>query len=356
MKLFTVGPTQMFPQTLDVASRQIPYFRNEAFSSVVKECESLLKQFAHAPADSRVVFLTASGTGAMEATVTNCMSEGDKALVIEGGSFGHRFAQLCAIHGIPYDSVKLGVDEGLRADHLDPFDNGHYTALLVNADETSTGQLYDLGMLAEFCRRNGMLFIVDAISSFAADEIDMSELGIDALIVSSQKALSLAPGLSFVVLARRMIEDRVSKIDPRSMYFDFKDHLKNGERGQTPFTPAVGIVHELHNRLRLIEDAGGISSEIERVARLADDFRARIACEPLSLPPYPLSNALTRVVFNEPVAEKVNAALVNEFGMVSNPCGGDLARWSLRFAHIGDLTVEDNAALADALHAVLQRM
>ena len=174
----------------------------------------------------------------------------------------------------------------------------------------------------------------------------------DALIVSSQKALAIAPGIAMVLLSPQMLE-RVERIESGSMYFDFKDHLKNGERGQTPFTPAVGIVYELQDRLHAIEEAGGIETEVARVYSLASDFRSRIKNLPVSTPPYRMSNALTLMLFDRPVAQEVNARLVDEYGFVLNPCGGTLASVAARVAHIGDLTMQDNAALIEALEKVL---
>lgn len=353
MKLFTVGPTQMFSSTKEVASHQIPYFRNNSFSQIVLENERLLCRFADCR-NGRTVFLTSSGTGAMEATVMNCLSVDDRALVINGGSFGARFLQLCRMHNISAESIDLQPEEELTEEHLRPFENKKITALLVNLDETSTAQLYNINMLANFCRRHDAYFIVDAISSFGADYISMEEHGIDALILSSQKALSLAPGLSFVILSKRIIEKRVNKIDPNSLYFDFKMHLKDGERGQTPFTPAVGVMFELNDRLKRIEKAGGIASEINRVKLLANDFRKRLVGLPVSIPSYNQSNALTRIIFEKPIAKMVENRLIASFDLVPNPCGGVLADYCIRVAHIGDLAIEDNQQFAEALKQILQ--
>lgn len=352
MKIFTIGPTQMYGRTLDVAGRQVPYFRNQAFSEVVLDCERLLARFSFAPDGARMVLLTASGTGAMEATVMNCFDARDKLLVVDGGSFGHRFAKLCEIHGIPHDAIVLGADEELGSVHLEPFAGSGYTALLINLDETSTGQLYDLEMIARFARENSMLLVVDAISAFLADPIDMAEAGIDALIVSSQKALALAPGISFVMLSPRMIE-RIDSIDCRCMYFDFKDYLANGLRGQTPFTPAVGLVYELQDRLHAIDEAGGVEAEVERVAALASDFRARIVDLPLSVASFRKSNAVTRIMFDEPIAKIMNQRLADEYGFVLNPCGGEFADKALRVAHVGDLSLQDNESLVRAMADLL---
>ncbi len=354
MKLFTVGPVEMYPETLEVAGRQVPYFRNEFFSDVMKRCDSLLRrQLGNLSDDYRSIVLTASGTGAMEATVINCLTTKDRVICIDGGSFGHRFVQLCERHGIPHDVVTIASGQALTADMLAPFAGKGHTALLVNLDETSTGQLYSLEMLAAFCRENDLFFIVDAISAFLADPIDMQTAGVDALIISSQKALSLEPGISVVMLAPRMITERVEHITSPSMYFDFQDYLKNGERGQTPFTPAVGIVLQLENILQRIDEVG-IDVWIEHTRQLAYDFREKLAELPLELPKYPLSNALTPIIFPQGGASSCNERLIKDYGLVLNPCGGSDAERMSRVAHIGNHTIADNDELIAALREILR--
>lgn len=353
MKLFTLGPVEMYPYTLEKSAEQIPYFRTPEFSKVVLESEQYLKELAFAEDDARVVFLTTSGTGAMEASIINCLTPSDKALVIDGGSFGHRFAEMCKLHNIPYEVIKLEQGEALTADHFKPYDDCGITAVLVNIDETSTGQLYPIDVISDFCRRNGNAFlIVDAISSFLVDEYKMAEYGIDVTIMSSQKALALAPGLSAVILSRRALDERVAVIESGNMYMDFKDHLKNGDRGQTPFTPAVGVILQLHQRLMKIREYG-IDNVIADAGNLAKDFRERVKELPVSVPDYPLSNACTPLVFETESAYSVYEKIKNEYDMVLTPNGGELKDRIVRVGHLGNHTIEDNTELIEALKAVL---
>ena len=249
--LFTIGPVEMFPETLEIGSKQVPYFRNDEFSQVVHSVSAGLNRLLFNE-NGEVILLACSGTGAMEATVINCFTKDDNLIVIDGGSFGHRFVQICDIYDIPHTVIKLDDDEVLTREMIDEvIEDGKFTGLIVNLDETSNGKLYDVKMLADVCNEHDLLFVVDAISSFLADEVNMDKYGIDAVILSSQKALSLAPGLSIVSLSEKML-DRVKTIDLKSVYFDFKDYLKNGERGQTPFTPAVRVIVELDDMIKRI--------------------------------------------------------------------------------------------------------
>lgn len=140
MKLFTIGPVEMYPETLEMSGKQLPYFRTSEFSEIMLENEVLLKESIHAPKESKVIFLTASGTAAMEAAVINCFTSDDRLLVIQGGSFGRRFSEICRIHKIPFDELILSFGEVLTKEKLEPYNKKGYSGLLVNLHETSTGQ------------------------------------------------------------------------------------------------------------------------------------------------------------------------------------------------------------------------
>lgn len=354
MKVFTVGPVAMYPHTLEVAARPLPYFRTPEFSAMMLDSEQMLRRLLDAPADSYMVFLTASGTAAMEATVLNCFTEKDRVLLIDGGTFGHRFAEICGLHGIPFDAVRLPFGTPLTEADLMPFEGRDYTALLVNIHETSTGQLYDAGMLSAFCRRNGLYFIVDAISSFLADTYSVQQIGADATILSTQKGLALSPGMSFVHLSSRLYTERVARNPRRTMYLDFQEHVENMKRGQTPFTPAVGVALELHDMLLHLKKEG-LSNRLMHVRRLAEDFRGRIAGMGLCLPSTPLSNAITPVVFPDGNAQPVYERLKLDYDTVVTPCGGALKDRVLRVAHIGNHSPEDHRELADHIQTILDR-
>ncbi len=345
---FTVGPVPSPSCVHEIGAQDVPYFRTPEFSRLMKDSERLFLSFAKAPAGSRAVFLTGSGTAGMEASVMNLLGKRDRAVVVDGGSFGHRFEQLCCIHDVPHETIRLRTGESLKASHLEPFAGRGFTAFVVNVHETSTGVLYDMPMIGDFCRREGLFLLADAISSFLADPLDMAALGVGAMIAGSQKALACPPGIALLALSPAALA-RVAESEPKSLYFDLKLALKDAERGQTPFTPAVGTLLQLHARLREIEAAGGADSETDRTAALAADFRAKIAGLPLDFLPEAPSNAVTALRMRRGDAREVFAALKDEYGMWICPNGGDLAASVFRVGHIGAHTVADNDALVAAL-------
>ena len=349
--LFTIGPVEMFPETLEIGGKQIPYFRNNEFSQIVFSATIRLKKLLYNE-KGEIVLLTCSGTGAMEATIMNCFTKEDNLIVIDGGSFGHRFAQICDVHEIPYKAVELEGNEVLTREKIDKvMKDENFTGLLVNLNETSTGQLYDIHMLSEVCKEHDLVFVIDAISSFLADELNMDKYGVDAVILNSQKALSLAPGLSVVALSEKMLE-RINVIDCKSLYFDFKDYLKNGERGQTPFTPAIRVIIELEDMLKRLEEKG-VENLISETNELAVYFRKRIKEIGLDYPDYPLSNALTPVIFHNKDAMEIYRRLIDEYDLTVNPSGGDFANIMFRVSHIGNHSIEDVENLICAIEKII---
>lgn len=351
---FTVGPVQSCESVRMLGAEQVPYFRTAEFSELMLENENLVKKFAKSDDNARAVFITGSGTASMEATIMNTLTSSDKALVVDGGSFGHRFTELCEIHNIPYDAIKMEMGKALTSKELFPYSGKGYTAFIVNVHETSTGVHYDMELISKFCRENGLFLIVDAISSFLADEFNMAKWGVDVMITGSQKALACPPGISVIVLSKKAIE-RVQNSETKCMYFDLKSALKNGERGQTPFTPAVGILRQINTRLKEIDLAGGVETEQKKISDLAKDFRTKIKELPFEIVSESMSNAVTPLHPTTASAYDIFLVLKDEYGIWICPNGGDLKDYVFRVGHIGALTAEDNDKLISALKDMQKR-
>lgn len=349
MKLFTIGPVELYQSTKEVRLHDFVHFRTDEYSEIVKNSLSNLSNLLGNSEPNSLIYFAASGTAVMEATVENCVSESDKVLVINGGTFGHRFCELLEYHHKNYSSIDLKWNETLNNKHLEPFEGKGYTMLFVNLHETQTGQLYDIKMLSDFCKRNNAMLIVDAISTFLADEYNMEKWGIDLTIISSQKGLCLSPGMSFVSFSKRML-DKIEKMPlPASKYFDFKDYLKNITRGQTPYTPPVLVMYELQDMLQYIENEGGLNVCLNYIKEKAEYFRKKVKELGLTIPDYPLSYALTPLYFEDVDAYEVIQLLKNKYRIFVNPCGGDLAKNLIRVTHIGNTTIKDIDDLLEKL-------
>lgn len=346
LKLFTVGPVEMYPETLKVASEQLPYFRTDDFSKIMLENQIRLKRLLGLQ-DGCIATLTGSGSSAMESVIACSFDTEDRVLIINGGSFGERFTKLCQVYHIPYDEITLSFNETLTEEHLLSVNGNQYRALLVNIHETSTGQLYDIEMLSAFTKKYHMYFIVDAISSFLADPYHMDAYGIDCTILSSQKALALSPGISMVAMQTSFYEEMVEPKADKTMYLSLKEHIKNMERGQTPNTPAVGIILELQQRLMMIENQG-IAVVQKEIQDRAFYFREKLSQLHIQLPSFPLSNAITPILLNDN-AEKIYRYLKEIHAIYVTPSGGTYKNRLLRIGHLGNLKLSDYDELCSLL-------
>lgn len=358
MKNFTVGPVEMFERTCDIAHQQVPYFRTSEFSQLMLENEAWLLELFDAPDQTRIAFITGSGTSAMETSLANVLNRCDRALIVDGGGFGHRFVEIAKHYGIDHDVIKVEQGATLTQDQLRKIDGEQFSAFVVNLNETSTGTLYDLELIHQFCAQYNLLLIVDAVSAFLSDPISMKQAEIDVLFTGSQKALALAPGMAFMALSTRALKRiEENKSDPSWVipyYLDIMDMLESGVRGQTPYTPAVSVLLQLHDRLRMIREAGGAQSEIDRVHRLATYFRDRVYR--LGFTPFSsaMGHGVTSLIDPQQQAMQLFNEIKDTYRMWICPNGGALAQTVFRVGHLGNLCEEDYDRLLDALQKLRQ--
>ena len=244
-------PGNIRKDILEIGCQQIPYMRTTEFSFINKNSEQLLLELIHCT-NGKTIIYTGSGTGAMDAIVSNYVTTKQKAFIIDGGSFGHRWVELCNYYNCPnyVFSVPFGknidydcLEKKVQAERPDVF--------LCQHHETSSGQLFDLKRIAAICNKYNISLVVDVISSFLADELDMDKFGIDICVTSTQKGLNIPPGLSIIFLSNKLVNYPFAH---KGYYFDFETNLKNLERGQTPFSPATSIYLQLNKRLHQIKE------------------------------------------------------------------------------------------------------
>lgn len=351
-KLFVPGPVEIDAETRRIGAQRLPYMRTAAFSAFTLEVEEDLRRLVGTTGD--VAILTASGTAAMEAAVLSLFGPADRVLVIDGGTFGRRFVEICEIHGVPHEVLPLspGQDLDLHA-FAARVAGGAFTGVLVNAHETSTGALYDVQGMGRALEGTATILVVDAISSLCADPYQMDAWGVDVTLFSSQKGLALPPGLAFVAMGARA-RARALAAPRRSLYLHLADYLKDGKRGQTPYTVAVGLLLQTAHRLRAIH-AAGVDAVVAATAARARAFRAGLAGLPVQVLPVRPSNAITALRLQ---TEKLSAAelverMAERHGLVLAPNGGPLRDTVFRVSHLGDQTIEDIEEVLSALRAEL---
>lgn len=339
-----VFPCEIEPDMRQIAAGEIPYMRTSEFSDIVKECERNLLALAKCQG-GRAIIYTASGTGAMDAVVTNYVSAKGSAHVIVGGSFGRRWRELCRYYDIPATSTEVEFARDLDYDALDStIAESKPAVLLCHHHETSTGQRFDLQKLSAICRRHGVSLVVDAVSSFLSEPLDMDACGIDVLVTSSQKGLNIQPGLSIVLLSAHLNDFEFAH---RSYYFDFAENLRNLTRGQTPYSPATMLFLQLQERLRRLIATGGAEANIERVARRARHFRELCDKYGWERPAETPANCITGF-FVRRNADRLFREMIAR-GYFIMP-GGTPAYF--RVAHLGEQTDAQLDALAAAIHEI----
>ena len=341
--------TYAFPGIIDsdilkIGAEQIPYMRTKEFGDMNKESEELLLKFIGC-AGGRTIIYTGSGTGAMSAVVENYVSTKNKAIVIDGGTFGHRWSQLCDYYGCHHVDIVLEFGKDIDYDELEAkISEERPDVLLCQHHETSSGQLYDLFRLSTVCQRFGVSLVVDVVSSFLAEELDMNKLGIDICITSTQKGLNIPPGLSIIFLNKRLNDYQFHN---NGFYWDFSENLRNLTRGQTPYSPATTLYMMLNKRLHQIESQG-VASVINKVHERAHFFRT--LCKRYSWnivasnPSYAISgfdvNRNGDIIFRKMIE------MYNTFIMPGSKPG------FFRVSHMGIQSEDDLRTLAEQIHSI----
>ena len=351
IRLFTPGPVPIPGHLRALGSQQPPYCRTHEFSQLTHVIlEGLAYVFQTA---GPVMILTGSGTAAMETVGLNFLCGDDKALVVNAGTFGQRWCDLCAVQGIPYEALRLKAGEDLDLDSLASALSKDVTVLFVTAHETSTGALFDIEAIGRMTREFGVFLVVDAISTVCADRFLMDDWHVDVAVLSSQKALALPPGLAFIAMGERALA-RMEHIRPKTLYLNVREYLTNQERGQMPFTPAIGLFLQLHQRLLDIREMT-LDHLIRQHHRKASEFRDALKTLPFGTLPAKPSNAMTAVTCGDLDAHGIVQALRTEHAIEVAPNGGVLKSRVFRVSHMGEHHPEDSRALVKALKEVTAR-
>ncbi len=279
--LLSPGPVPIPFETLSIASEPIIHHRTAEFSKIFMEVSEDLKYVYQTKQD--VFILLSSGTGAMEAAVTNTLSPGDKVIVLNGGKFGERWGQIARAYGLNVVEVVLEWGEPFTKEDLEKKlkENSDAKAVFATLSETSSGSVYDIKGYGEICNNFNAILVVDAISGLGATPCPMDEWGVDVLVSASQKALMVPPGLAYIAFSEKawkMVE--TSKLP--KFYFDIKKYKKNFEKQTTPFTPGISLIIQQKKSLELIKKIG-LEALFEHHRILAEGTREGVKALKLEL-------------------------------------------------------------------------
>jgi len=357
-RLFTPGPTPLHPAVQEALSRSVVHHRTDEFRATFRACTTGLQAFLKTRGE--VLMLSASGSGAMEAALVNMLSPGDAMLALVAGNFGQRWADLGRAHGMQVRVLEAKWGEAVEPDAVaealqrEPA----IRAVFVQLSESSTGAAHDVERLARVCReRPDVLLVVDAISGAGAIALHTDAWGIDVVVVGSQKALALPPGLAFLSLSERAVLRMEGASTPR-FYFDLRRERKAQAGGESAFTPAISLVVACAAALEFVAGLGGVDSLVANAGTLAAMTRAAAAA--LGLPlvaPRHHGDALTALF--PPVGLESGAivrALKSEFASTVAGGQGQLKGRILRVAHLGYYDATDILGLLGTLEIALRRL
>ena len=320
---------------------------------MIRRCRDRLVTLAGGAPNFTAVLFAGSGTAAVEAAIASAVPPGKALLVVDNGVYGDRMARIARAHGIPAHLVKsdlftpvdpAAVERALR-EHPD------VSHVSVVHHETTTGLLNPVADVARVAARLGRRVIVDAMSSLFGERLDIAQDGIDFVTASANKCLQGVPGVSFV-LARRTAIEALADATPRSVYLDLHGHYASQEADNTPFTPAVQVLHAMEQALVEL-DAEGVKHRIERYAENARVLRAGMARLGLEIlvPEAARSNILT--TFRLPAGATYDALhdAMKRRRYIIYAGQGALKTYAFRVSNMGTLTPADMEGVVAAFAA-----
>jgi aspartate aminotransferase-like enzyme len=337
------GPTALPPSVREAGARQMINHRGPEFAAMLDRILTGMKPFFGTTSD--VAMLTCAGSGGLEAAIVNTLSPGDPVLAVSIGSFGDRFAKIAAIYGA--DVMKMEVEWGKAADPAVVrealTEHPGYRAVLLTHNETSTGVMNPIPVLAAAIRdvAPNALILVDSVSGLGAVPFEMDAWGVDLVVTGSQKAWMAAPGLAMIAASQRAWEAMEMASMPR-FYLDLRAHRDAAANGQTPFTPAIAVVYQVDEGIRLMQAEGAASIFARHEACAA---AARAGLQALGFELFADQRFASRTVTAARMPEnhdwKAFNGAIKAHGVVLAGGQGKLAGKIFRLGHLGSVTVEE---------------
>ncbi len=351
------GPTPLPERVVRSMSRPMIDHRGPEFAAILAEITAGAKRVFKTKND--LLFLTCSGTGGLESAVANLVSPGDEVVVALCGNFGERFAALAAGYGA--DVIRLEFEWGQAVDPADlaRLLERHPKAgvVLLTHNETSTGVTNPLPQLARVARDAGRIVVVDGVSSISSIDIDVDGWGIDVAVSGSQKGWMAPPGIALVSVSERAWAQQAKARAPR-FYFDWKEAKTWGDKGMTPFTPAISVVFALQEGLRMLEEEG-LDNVYARHARLARATQAGL--EALGFQLFAQEGCRSNTVTSALPPAGLDVAALRKlldtrYGVVIAGGQGKMTGKMVRVGHLGAVAEGDVVQVIWALEQALEEL
>ena len=361
-RLFTPGPTPLLPAAQTAMASFTAHHRTADFKALFQRVLADMKDFIGTK-NNDVLVLACSGTGVMEAAVSNLTSPGDSVLILTAGKFGERWTGLAKAFGCKADVLSVPYGQTFSLDDIQARINSGVRAVFVQATESSTGARHDIEAIARIVRQSGdeALLVVDAITGLGTTHLDVDKWGIDFIIGGSQKALMMPPGLAYCAVSDRAWKRMDATTSPR-YYFDLRRERKSAAKGETAYTPATSLFAALGAALDFIRNMGGgdlakgREKLVDNAELCAEMTRAGAKALGLKLFPSAPGAALTAITSPDGVdSGKIVKEFRESFDAVIANGQGEMKGQLFRIAHIGYYDYLDTIGILGALEHVLAR-
>ena len=356
-RLYTPGPTPLLPAAQFAMAAADIHHRTPEFRALFQKVLAQLKVFVGTRND--VLLLSSSGTGAMEASVSNLTSPGDRVMVLTAGKFGERWVDLAKAFGCEVDVLKVPYGETFDLAEVRKAIKPEHRAVYLQSTETSTAVRHDVEAIAKLVKATEALLVVDGITGLGTTHFDVDGWGIDILIGGSQKAVMIPPGLAYLSVSDKAWAAMEKAKSPR-YYFDLRKERKNAAKGESAYTPAVALIAGLGAALDYIAGQAGGDLEKGRIA-LIDNAQVNAAATRAGLvelgftlfaPTAPAAAATAVAVPEGMNSGDVVKALKAKFALVTANGQGEMQGKIFRVAHLGFFDYLDTIAFLGAMEHI----
>jgi 2-aminoethylphosphonate-pyruvate transaminase len=357
MILLNPGPVRLTPRVRAALGRPDLCHREPEFAALQEEIRARLLDVYDLDRDAWCpILLGGSGSSAVEAMLGSLIPRDGRLLVLANGVYGERMAAMAHALGIECSLLRFAWGEPIAfadvALRLARMSAPVHVAVVHH--ETTTGRLNELDGLARICAAQGAQLLIDAVSSFGAERLDLDTASVAAVASTAGKCLHGAPGASFVIARRASLAHGAAP--PRSIALDLAAHARAQDAGGTAFTPPVPLFHALCEALREHARAGGWPERHARLAALAAQVQLGLARLGIRsrMHPRECSVALRSYALPEGMHYELLHDELKKRGFVIYAAQAWLQERWFRVSTLGDLEASDIECFLRAVEEILQ--
>ncbi len=347
------GPTPVPIDVLLAGAKETIHHRTPQFLKIIEQTLDEAKYLFQT--SNRVYVFVSSGTGAMEAAVTNLVNPGEKAIVVVAGKFGERWKEICQAYGINVVEIALEWGDCVTPEHIEKAMKEHPDAKVIftTHSETSTGTVIDLEAIAKLTKNTDKVLVTDEVSGLLAEPLKMDEWGVDVVVSGSQKGIMMPPGLGFITLSKKAWELVVKNKCPK-YYYDLRYYDENYP--DNPWTPAVNMIYMLNQSIKMIKEEG-IENVWNRHRILGEATRSAVKALGLQLFSKRPGNVTTAILTPQGIdPKKVTKIMRDKYGVTIAGGQEHLASKIFRIAHLGYVSMFDTITAISALEFTLHEL